>query len=159
MNQELQGIVEFLMGRARKHMENNIHMQKLYFIMRYPGKPQLVYSPIDTGIFFTPLFFQMLPMRVHSQWALKKLANEPGIELVSIMSFVTCDYLPRDPTTDLMHRSGASVMVYGVHTKDNIKIFQQFYQRTGTKIIWDPVDEETRLNPTGPGANLFPTDL
>lgn len=94
MDQELYGIVEFLIERAKTAICERKFKPKGYFIMRYPGKPKLVYAPIDISIVMVPLFWQWIPNLIEDTWKERKSTNDPGVELVAVCTICSAHYKP-----------------------------------------------------------------
>lgn len=153
MDKELQGITNFLVERAKRQLQDNPVVDRIYFIQRYPDKPKLVYSPIDCAHLFNMALMWLIPTYLHAQWAIRKRDLPENTELVAICALVSHKYAPKNPLMDYMDKAGSEVLVISVHTKDAIHAFQMFYDST-TK-TFDAM-EEVKMAIVGVAKNLYP---
>jgi hypothetical protein len=93
MDQELTRIVEHLIERNKHKVLFNHLPLKIYFIMRYPDKPKLVYAPIDFGIELNAVPKALLPGLIAHQWAERRANGIQGVDLIAVCTIGTYIYI------------------------------------------------------------------
>jgi hypothetical protein len=159
MDQELKGIVDFLTERGKQYLKQGPIELKGYFIMRYPSKPKLVYSPINFEGLTHPMFRDVLPVFIQTKWTQRKDENEPGSLLIAVCTIGSFIYTPKPerycPLYDKIGKTGIAVTV---NTVDKNYAFLTFFERSGDDIIFQEAIEHhehfTRL-----GAALYPKEI
>jgi hypothetical protein len=81
MDQELTRIVEHLIERNKHKVLFNHLPLKIYFIMRYPDKPKLVYPKA------------LLPGLIAHQWAERRANGIQGVDLIAVCTIGTYIYI------------------------------------------------------------------
>lgn len=156
MDQELYGIVEFLIERAKTAINQGKIVDKIYWIMRYPDKPKLVYSPVFISpAFFMSPFIKFLPGLVQNEWDQRKTTNPQGSILEAVCALVSCAYNPK-PDDPNYHKMNSRVLVASVHSTISIDIFQMFHSGEPGLVQFDNLERCPLQDPKGPATQLFP---
>lgn len=156
MDQELYGITDFFIRRAKVAINRGKIVDKIYWIMRYPDKPKLVYSPVViSSAFFMSPFIKFLPGLVQYEWDQRKASNPPSSTLEAVCALVSCAYQPK-PDDPYYHKMNSRVLVMSVHTQTSIEIYQMFHSGEPGLVQFDDLEICPLQEPRGPAAQLFP---
>lgn len=159
MDQEIYKIAEFLIERAKRHIIDGYALNKIYWILRYPDKPKLVYSPIDIHLlFFYGPFLKLLPHAIQAQWHKRKATNPINATLEAVCAIVTCKYNP-GPTDKYPDRKGYELLVLSIHTPNAIAIYHMFFANIDGTVVFDGLEKADFGAPQGPAAQIFPSAL
>lgn len=159
MDQELKGVVDFLTARGKQYIKQGPIVIKGYFIMRYPSKPKLVYSPINFGALAHPMLRYVLPFLIQAKWQQRKEVNETGSLLIAVCTIGSFVYNPKAesycPLVDKIGKTGIAVTV---NTADKNYAFLTFIERKGDDIIfYDEIEHHEHF--TRLGASLYPKEI
>lgn len=157
MDQELYGIVEFLIERAKSNMREGGFRHKGYFIMRYASKPKLVYAPLDISLVELPGLYRLIPAHIETTWQARKQAAEEEVTLIAVCTICTARYLPCEGMfCQFPDKIGSSCLTTTVNTQMDMCSYMTFYKRDSYSTI---TFDATQLNKSGftkTGQALYP---
>lgn len=135
MDQELKGITDFLVGRAKVHLQTHFTMCKIYFIIRNHHKIKLVYSPVDCEDIIESAELHLLPVRIQNKWLERRITDPVGTELVAVVVIYTCLYVPNNRN---MPNFGRTAIATTINMKDDHEAFMIFFKRSRLGVEFDP---------------------
>lgn len=153
MDQELKGITDSLIERAKKVLDNNKIENKAYFIMRYPNKPKLVFYNIPMGLVFTPMGLRALPWHIKKEWSDLMPTRPEGTQLIAVIVMTYCQISPKDVNNP---NKGRQAILATVCTPARNWSYQTFYTALPNgKVKYEPTTEYIAKD-YGILTNLYP---
>jgi hypothetical protein len=151
MDQEIRGISEYIIGLNKLRLKTDDHLLRVYFIMRYPDKPKLVFYHLESELFLEMMPFNILPGFVKLRWAEIKDTRPPGTDLIAVVLIGIALFEPKDNEGGTNKRNSLLTSIY---TKEKVESLRTFYDETGAGLQFEAIEELEITDSTI--SNLYP---